>query len=91
MDFDAPGRARSLAQLEGMFDRALPQVWMAFQPIVAATGARRFGYEALLRCRDVELSHVGLLLDVAERLERTTQLGRLVRAQVASTFTAASE
>ncbi|HVV86602.1 MAG TPA: EAL domain-containing protein [Kofleriaceae bacterium] len=79
----------SLGHLEAMFDRALSQVWMAFQPIVAATGSRRFGYEALLRCRDPELPHVGALLDAAERLERTTQLGRLVRAQVAATFAAA--
>jgi EAL domain-containing protein (putative c-di-GMP-specific phosphodiesterase class I) len=82
-------RGRSLAHLEAQFDRALPQCWMAFQPIVAASGSRRFGYEALLRCTDPELSHVGLLLDAAERLERTTQLGRLVRTQVASTFAAA--
>lgn len=82
-------RGSSLAHLEAMFDRALPQCWMAFQPIVAASGARRFGYEALLRCRDAELSHVGLLLDAAEQLERTTQLGRLVRTQVASTFASA--
>jgi len=86
---DDSERGRGLARLEAQFDRALPQVWMAFQPIVAATGARRFGYEALLRCRDADLSHVGALLDAAERLERTTQLGRLVRAQVATTFATA--
>jgi EAL domain-containing protein (putative c-di-GMP-specific phosphodiesterase class I) len=82
-------RSHTLAHLEAVFDRALPQVWMAFQPIVVAGGARLFGYEALLRCRDPELSHVGVLLDAAERLERTIQLGRLVRAQVASAFAAA--
>ena len=83
-----PVRGATLAHLEGLFDRALPKVWMAFQPIVAAAGERRFGYEALLRCHDPE-AHVGILLDAAERLERTTQLGRLVRTQVATTFTSA--
>jgi EAL domain-containing protein (putative c-di-GMP-specific phosphodiesterase class I) len=80
---------RPLVRLEAQFEHALPSVWMAYQPIVAANGARRFGYEALLRSRDAALPHVGVLLDAAERLERTTQLGRLVRALVAETFSTA--
>jgi EAL domain-containing protein (putative c-di-GMP-specific phosphodiesterase class I) len=82
-----------LAQLELAFDRAVAQghIWMAFQPIVQAVRPKEiFGYEALMRSRDPELKHVGLLLDAAERLERTTQLGRLARAQVATAFGAAS-
>lgn len=79
-----------LAQLEARFLRALDSVWMAFQPIVTAADRTVFGYEALMRCRDAELPHAGVLLDAAERLERTYQLGRLARAQVAAAFAEAA-
>jgi EAL domain-containing protein (putative c-di-GMP-specific phosphodiesterase class I) len=80
-----------LEELEVAFDRAITQnhIWMAFQPIVHAQQHAIFGYEALLRSRDHQLKHVGLILDAAERLERTTQLGRLARAQVATEFSKA--
>ncbi|MBK9031783.1 MAG: EAL domain-containing protein [Myxococcales bacterium] len=78
-----------LVDLEVAFTRALGTMWMAFQPIVVASTHQRFGYEALMRSRDPQLPHVGALLDAAERLERTSQLGRAVRAQVASTFASA--
>jgi EAL domain-containing protein (putative c-di-GMP-specific phosphodiesterase class I) len=81
--------ALGLVELETAFTRAMASAWMAFQPIVVAGSHARFGYEALLRCKDATLPHVGALLDAAERLERTSQLGRQVRAQVASTFSAA--
>ncbi|KAB2888451.1 MAG: EAL domain-containing protein, partial [Kofleriaceae bacterium] len=65
-----------LAELEVAFDRAIKQnhIWMAFQPIVHAKQHALFGYEALMRSRDPQLTHVGLILDAADRLERTTQL-----------------
>jgi EAL domain-containing protein (putative c-di-GMP-specific phosphodiesterase class I) len=78
-----------LAELEVAFVRALGSMWMAFQPIVVAGTRQRFGYEALLRSSDKTLPHVGAILDAAERLERTAQLGRLIRAQIATTFVAA--
>ncbi|MEZ4402073.1 MAG: EAL domain-containing protein [Kofleriaceae bacterium] len=78
--------AIGLVDLEAAFARALDHVWMAFQPIVVASTRQRFGYEALLRSNDRTLPHVGAVLDAAERLERTTLLGRTIRAQVASTF-----
>jgi EAL domain-containing protein (putative c-di-GMP-specific phosphodiesterase class I) len=81
-------RVGELAQLEVAFDRAVTTgaIWMAFQPIVHASQHAIFGYEALMRSRDPDLPHVGAILDAAERLERTTQLGRLARAQVAAEF-----
>ncbi|MBE7454052.1 MAG: EAL domain-containing protein [Kofleriaceae bacterium] len=81
-------RVDELARLERAFDRAVTggAIWMAFQPIVHASQRALFGYEALMRSRDPDLPHVGALLDAAERLERTTQLGRLARAQVATEF-----
>jgi EAL domain-containing protein (putative c-di-GMP-specific phosphodiesterase class I) len=78
-----------LAQLETTFNRALGTVWMAFQPIVTAADRKIFAYEALMRCKDKDMPHVGVLLDAAERLERTSQLGRLSRSQIAQTFGAA--
>ncbi len=86
-------RVDELARLEVAFDRAVAagHIWMAFQPIVLAARPKEiFGYEALMRSRDPDLKHVGLLLDAAERLERTTQLGRLARSQVAAAFGAAA-
>jgi EAL domain-containing protein (putative c-di-GMP-specific phosphodiesterase class I) len=78
-----------LIDLEAAFERAVTSVWMAYQPIVHASSRQRFGYEALLRCKDPQLPHVGALLDAAERLERTAVLGRAVRTSVASTFSSA--
>ena len=80
------GTPEELAHLEKIFDRAMGTVWMAFQPIVTAADRTLFGYEALMRCKDKDLPHVGVLLDAAERLERTSQLGRLSRQQIATTF-----
>ena len=81
-----------LKELEVAFDRAINEghIWMAFQPIVQAKEHAIFGYEALMRSRDPQLTHVGLILDAAERLERTTQLGRMARAQVATEFSKAA-
>lgn len=86
---DAVSVTMPLVDLEVAFERTLGTVWMAFQPIVNAGDRVRFGYEALLRCKDPVLPHVGALLDAAERLERTAALGRTVRGAVASTFAAA--
>lgn len=82
---------RDLVQLESRFERAVPAIEMAFQPIVYAQTFDVYGYEALLRSNDPDLPHPGALLDAAERLNRTAQLGRHVRAHVARTFAKASE
>lgn len=68
--------------LEASFDRALDGLWMAFQPIVSARDGALFGYEALLRSSEQTLPHVGAILDAAERLGRTDELGRVIRAAV---------
>ena len=56
-----------LIDLEAAFERAVTSVWMAYQPIVHAGSRQRFGYEALLRCKDPQLPHVGALLDAADK------------------------
>lgn len=72
------------ATLEARFATALEGLWMAYQPIVSWKERRVFGYEALLRSSDPVLRNPGEFLDVAERLGRLHELGRTIRARVAS-------
>ncbi len=81
--------ARDLAALEVQFERALTTLSMVFQPIVHARSWHMFGYEALLRSKDEDLPHPGALLDAAERLNRITVLGRIIRRSVAEVFSQA--
>jgi EAL domain-containing protein (putative c-di-GMP-specific phosphodiesterase class I) len=62
-----------------VLDRALESLWMAYQPIVHASTGSLFGYEALLRSDDPELSSPGAFLDAAEKLGRLHDVGRAVR------------
>src|SRR5690606_18936029 len=62
-----------------------------FQPIVDGSTRRVFGYEALMRSREPALPHPGAVLDAAERLGRTSELGRIVRQRTAQVIAAASE
>jgi EAL domain-containing protein (putative c-di-GMP-specific phosphodiesterase class I) len=73
----------NLEDLEGRFERALEKLWVAYQPIVLWPQCRIFGYEALLRSSDEDLSTPGKLLDAAERLGRVQELGRQVRDAIA--------
>jgi EAL domain-containing protein (putative c-di-GMP-specific phosphodiesterase class I) len=68
------------AGLEASFDAALSSLWMAFQPILRASDASVFGYEALLRTEEPSLSRPDLVVDAAERLAALPRLGRQVRA-----------
>ncbi len=73
-----------LEDLEGRFDRALEKLWVAYQPIVLWPDKRVFGYEALLRSADEDLSSAGKLLDAAERLGRVQELGQRMREAIAT-------
>lgn len=64
---------------EATFDRALETLFIAYQPIVSSSKQDVFGYEALLRSREPSLPHPGAVLDAAERLNRTRDLGRVIR------------
>jgi EAL domain-containing protein (putative c-di-GMP-specific phosphodiesterase class I)/CheY-like chemotaxis protein len=68
------------AGLEASFARALASFGMAFQPIVSLASKTIFGYEALLRSSEPTLPSPTDVLDAAERLGATRQLGRAVRA-----------
>jgi EAL domain-containing protein (putative c-di-GMP-specific phosphodiesterase class I) len=79
------------AGLHATFERALASLWMAYQPIVSPPDRRVFGYEGLLRSSEPTLPHPGAVLDAAERLGRTDDLGRAVRDHVARTVDGAPE
>ncbi len=72
------------ASLEQRFESACAKLWMANQPIVSWKEKRVHGYEALLRSGEPTLGNPGEFLEVAERLERLHDLGRLIRSRVAA-------
>jgi EAL domain-containing protein (putative c-di-GMP-specific phosphodiesterase class I) len=63
------------------FQRALEQVWMAYQPIVAPDGSL-FAHEALVRSVEPGFETADVLLGTAERLGALRELGRKVRQSV---------
>jgi EAL domain-containing protein (putative c-di-GMP-specific phosphodiesterase class I) len=73
------------------FDSALAQSWMAFQPILDLRTSRTFAYEALVRTDEESLKRADVLIATAERLGRIHDLGRTVRAAVASAAPAIPE
>lgn len=71
------------AALEARFDSALDRMWMAMQPILSWRTRSVFAYEALLRSEEPLLASPEALLDAAERLGRSQELGRRIRRCVA--------
>ncbi|MBX7191897.1 MAG: EAL domain-containing protein [Sandaracinaceae bacterium] len=74
---------------EARFENALRTLWMAFQPIVSVSERRVIGYEALLRNDEPTLRNPTVLIGVAERLHRLTELGRTARMRVAEAIPSA--
>jgi EAL domain-containing protein (putative c-di-GMP-specific phosphodiesterase class I)/CheY-like chemotaxis protein len=72
------------AALEARFENALETLWPAFQPIVAWKEQRIYGYEALVRSDEPTLPTPEELLEVAERLGRSRELGRVLRTRIAA-------
>ncbi|MCB9602995.1 MAG: EAL domain-containing protein [Sandaracinus sp.] len=62
-----------------IFDAALEQVFVVYQPIVRYSSRQVVGYEALVRSRHPELGNPGLLFGAAHRLERLDALARRIR------------
>jgi EAL domain-containing protein (putative c-di-GMP-specific phosphodiesterase class I) len=73
------------ASLDARFTNALDRIWMAYQPIVHWPSRSVLAYEALVRSKEPSLQGPLDLLDAAERLGRLRDLGRHIRAHVAST------
>lgn len=74
---------QDVEDLEGRFERALSQLWIAYQPIVTWPAQEVYGYEALVRSLDPDLPTPGMLFDAAERLGRVQDLGDRIRNAVA--------
>jgi EAL domain-containing protein (putative c-di-GMP-specific phosphodiesterase class I) len=72
-----------LAGLESRFASGLEKMWMAMQPILSWKTRSVFAYEALLRTEEPTLRSPVDFVDAAERLNRTSELGRRVRRKVA--------
>ncbi|MBW2529551.1 MAG: EAL domain-containing protein [Deltaproteobacteria bacterium] len=75
-----------LAGLQTRFERALAELWMAFQPIVSPEEQRIFAHEALLRTREATFGNPQDLVATAERLQRTFELGACIRRSAADAF-----
>jgi EAL domain-containing protein (putative c-di-GMP-specific phosphodiesterase class I) len=71
------------AALEGRFQRALDQLWIAYQRIVVVKNFEVFGYEALARSEEPSFEMPAELFAAAEQLGRLHDLGRAIRARVA--------
>ena len=73
------------------FERALAQLWIAFQPIVSDEGRKVFGYEALMRSHEPTMTSPLEVLEAAEKLDRLPELGRRVHGLAAATFSGAPD
>jgi len=72
------------AGLEARFASAIEKMWVAAQPIVSWSGRKIFAYETLLRTDEPTLRSPLDFFDAAERLGRAAELGRTIRARVAT-------
>lgn len=82
----AEGQGSSIgdrAGLEARFESALDKLWIAMQPILSWRRRTVFAYEALLRTDEGTLRNPVEFVGAAERLNRTHELGRRIRRQIA--------
>lgn len=68
------------------FDKALHEMWIAFQPIADIRDRSVLGYEAFVRSREPGLSTPGELFAAAESLGRVAEVGIRARALAAHAF-----
>jgi EAL domain-containing protein (putative c-di-GMP-specific phosphodiesterase class I)/CheY-like chemotaxis protein len=76
-------RARARLELSEVFDRALEQRFMAYQPMCDRRTGEPWAYEALLRTGEPRLARPVDFLGAAEELDRLVDIGRGVRNDVA--------
>lgn len=79
------------SSLVATFERALAGVFMAYQPIVRWSERQVFGYEALVRSTEKELPHPGALFGAADKLERSRDLGRVIRSKSIEPYAAGGD
>jgi EAL domain-containing protein (putative c-di-GMP-specific phosphodiesterase class I) len=74
-----------------VFQRAVDEMWIAWQPIADWTSRALHGYEALLHTTDTVLSRPRLLVEAAGRIGRLPELGSKARKLIAEAAGAAPE
>jgi EAL domain-containing protein (putative c-di-GMP-specific phosphodiesterase class I) len=74
------------AGLEACFERALDQLWTAYQPIVSFSTREVVAFEALMRSNEPRLNNPGDILSAADRLDKLDVLGRCVRRHVSKSI-----
>jgi EAL domain-containing protein (putative c-di-GMP-specific phosphodiesterase class I) len=71
------------AGMESRLASGLDKMWMAMQPVLSWNERSVFAYEALLRTEEPTLRNPVDFVETAERLNRTDELGRRIRAKIA--------
>ena len=79
------------AGLDARFDSAMGNLWLATQPIVSCGRRSVIAYEMLVRTDDLTLRNPVDLFDAAERLGRTSDIGRRIRCLAAELIPRAPE
>jgi EAL domain-containing protein (putative c-di-GMP-specific phosphodiesterase class I) len=72
-----------LAGLEARFASGIEKMWIAMQPVVSWSARTVYAFEALLRTDEPTLRNPIDFIEAAERLDRTPELGRLIRRRIA--------
>jgi EAL domain-containing protein (putative c-di-GMP-specific phosphodiesterase class I) len=75
--------AQDTQRLDHRVSSALRSASLVYQPVVSARSGRVFGYEALLRTREVSFSGPEDVLNTAARMGLRHEVGRLVRRMLA--------
>src|SRR5579862_5629429 len=78
-----------LAGVEARFAAGVEKMWIAMQPVVSWSARTIYAYEALLRTDEPTLRNPLDFIDAAERLDRTAELGRIIRRRIAQQISSA--
>lgn len=82
LEGDLDEKRRSHAAREQLLAEALPQLWIAVQPIVRAQSGTLFAYEALARCEHPAIDGPTRLLDLAEQHGAVLAVERVIRQRI---------
>jgi EAL domain-containing protein (putative c-di-GMP-specific phosphodiesterase class I)/CheY-like chemotaxis protein len=83
------GLIGDLAGLDARFASGVEKMWIAMQPVVSWSARGVYAYESLLRTDEPTLRNPIDFIDAAERLDRTAELGRIIRERIAQQIPAA--
>jgi EAL domain-containing protein (putative c-di-GMP-specific phosphodiesterase class I)/CheY-like chemotaxis protein len=72
------------ASLEARFTSGIEKMWLGMQPVLSYSKRTVFAYEALLRTDEPTLRNPLDFLDAADRLGRSTELGKIIRQKIAA-------